>query len=166
MFIPCRRRGRKFLINTGAAVSVLPLTTEDVAQKSTSLLATNGTPIPTYCKRRAKVDLGLSTSIPEHGFYVAELTVPIVSFNFMSANSLLVDTKKRMLLHRPTNTCIKGAGTNRSSLAITLITEGQHFLQLLKKFPTLTSVPNPHHTVKHKVYHHIATSGPSVYSKP
>jgi len=166
MFITCRRSGRKFLIDTGAAVSVLPPSTTDVVQESTSLLAANGTPIPTYGKRRAKVDLGLPTSTPEHDFYVAEVAVPILGFDFMSANSLLVDAERHMLLHRPTNTCITGAGTNRSSLTITLLTEDKPFQQLLQKFPALTAEPNPHQPVKHGVYHHIVTSGPPVYSKP
>jgi len=62
-----------------------------------------GRPSPTHGKRRVKVNLCLPTFIAEHNFYVAKVMVLILGFDFMSANSL------HMLLHRPTNTCIKGS---------------------------------------------------------
>jgi len=95
MFIIDHRISRKFLINTGAAVSVLPPSTNKVQQESTFLLAANGTSINTYGKRLAKVDLGLPTSIPKHNFYVAEVAVQILGFDFMSTNSLLGNAAHR-----------------------------------------------------------------------
>jgi len=114
------------------------------------------------------MDLGLPTSIPEHDFYVAEVAVPILGFDFMSTNLLLVNAKRHMLLHRLTNTCIKGAGTNRSSLAITLLAEGQLFQQLLKKFPALTVEPNtpPSEAWSLPSHRHFSPPPLPVYSKP
>lgn len=97
MFIIDCVSSSKFLIDMVAAVSIFPPTRDDQHHISTNLLAANGTPTPTH-RRQAKLDLGLLNYIPEHNFYVAEVTVPKLGSDFMKKNSLLVNGEGHMLL--------------------------------------------------------------------
>ncbi len=166
MFVQDRLSKRKFLVDTGAAVSILPPTKNARKSESTNLLAANGTPIVTFGKQRLRVDLGVPCYTFTHNFYVADVSMPILGFDFLKANALLVDAARHTLLHRPTHTHINGTGSTKLSHAITLVAEGHLYMDLLKKFPDLTSPPDPSRPVKHGVYHHIITTGPPVFNKP
>ena len=61
MFVTDNNSGHRFLVDTGAEVSVIPPTTADRKhkQEDLGLRAVNGSSIPTFGTRSLTLDLGL-----------------------------------------------------------------------------------------------------------
>lgn len=76
--------GLRFLIDSGADVSVIPVRNHD---KNTSndfkLFAANGTPIPTYGIKTLNIDLGLRREF-RWPFVVAQVSKGILGADFLS----------------------------------------------------------------------------------
>ena len=59
LFVWDRKAGHKFLVDTGAQVSVLPATAQDrLRQKTEPLVAANGSKIDTFGTKTIPLDLG------------------------------------------------------------------------------------------------------------
>lgn len=112
----------RFLIDTGADVSVLPPSPTD-RQNSKSvfdLVAANGSPIHTYGKKKVIVSFGLRRNF-SWLFTIAEVTRPIIGSDFLSYYNLLVDVRGRALVDNAT--CLRKYGelVNDSSPIITAV---------------------------------------------
>ena len=85
--------GRRFLVDTGAEVSVLPATGLDTrtGQSGPSLKAANGSSIKTYGVHTTK--LCFASCQYEWKFIIADVARPLLGADFLRANSLLVDLK-------------------------------------------------------------------------
>ena len=94
--------GRRFLVDTGAEVSVLPATGLDTRTNPTgsSLKAANGSTITTYGVRTTKLHFG--THQYKWDFTVADVSRPLLGADFLRANSLLVDLHGKRLVHTET----------------------------------------------------------------
>ena len=101
--------GAHFLVDTGATVSIVPLTPHDAQDKlAYDLLAANGTPIATYGTRPLDLTLAPRTRFT-WPFVVADVRQAILGMDFLSAHDVLVDSKRRQLIHKPSNTRIQAA---------------------------------------------------------
>ena len=90
--------GQRFLVDTGADISVLPASRADrTSRRSTApLMAANGSAIRTYgAVSRIVVLNGRRFS---HKFVVADVTKPILGADFFTTHKLLIDLAGRRLL--------------------------------------------------------------------
>ena len=98
LYVADKRNKCKYLIDTGAAVSVLHKScanrTTDAA--SLPLVAANNTTINTYGSSKRVVDVGLKRDYTWN-FIVADVQQPIIGTDFLIHYSLLVDLRSRCL---------------------------------------------------------------------
>ena len=166
LFVWDKISGRRFLVDTGAEVSVLPASGLDtrIGQKGSSLQAANGSSIKTYGVRTTT--LHLASRQYKWDFIVADVSRPLLGADFLRANSLLVDLKGKRLVNAETYLSIplRKDGASAPHLdAISATTDS--YGKLLAEFPDIT-VPNfsQLHT-KHGVEHFITTKGPPVHAR-
>ncbi|GFQ63982.1 pro-Pol polyprotein [Trichonephila clavata] len=107
----------KFLVDTGADVSVLPKHYAPKADSSNELLllAANGTKIATFGKKRLTLDLNLPRNFT-WSFIIANVNQPIIGLDFLKHYNLLVDVKSGCLIDGITKLTTQGKYTNTDSL--------------------------------------------------
>ena len=168
-FIHDRTLNVRFLVDTGAEISVFPPTSVERRQPQAGvyLRAANSTPIATYGKRSLTLNLGLRRSY-KWIFILADVKYPILGADFLQAHKLLVDVHSRRLIDSLThlNVNIITTHTNSPSPSHTCSGAPEEAAALLAQFPELTRLDNSHNSVKHDIVHHIETSGPPVHSRP
>ncbi|RLJ22716.1 hypothetical protein DJ031_00335 [bacterium endosymbiont of Escarpia laminata] len=93
----------RYLIDTGAEISVLPPSAEDRRNPSVGmqLQAANGSSIRTFGDRSVQVDLGLAKAFT-WTFTIAEVTKPIIGADFLRYFGLLVDVGRKRLMDAET----------------------------------------------------------------
>ena len=98
-----------FLVDTGAAVSVLPPSATDRKhpQPHFNLQAANGSTIPTFGRKSLTLNLGLRRSLPWI-FVVADVSKPILGADCLHHFHLSVDLNKRTLVDNTTQLTIAG----------------------------------------------------------
>ncbi|XP_035210731.1 uncharacterized protein LOC118185052 [Stegodyphus dumicola] len=166
LFIKDRKTGIKFLIDSGADISLIPA---DTKSKSTctsyKLYAANGTEIPTFGSKVLTVDLGLRRPF-QWPFVVAKVNRGILGADFLNQFHLLLDIRQRKLIDGVTNMFVHSDVMSvTENTAISTVSNSVKFSELLRKYPGITK-PNLLNTkVKHKVQHYIATKGQPVYSR-
>ena len=168
LYISDQSSGRKFLVDTGASVSIIPPTVSDKQDKQPAydLLAANGTPIASYGSRKLTINVGFNSALV-WCFIVADVAQPIIGLNCLSYHDLIVDSRRRCLIHNPSKKIIKGMAVEQS-IRFPIVSHLQRetqFSDILKQFPHLTS-PVPYSGVSHNVQHHIETSGPPCFARP
>ena len=73
---------RSFLVDTGADESVFPAVAQDkTLPRTQSLVAANGTEIPTFCQRELSLSLAPGHSVAQH-FWIANVKRPILGWIF------------------------------------------------------------------------------------
>ena len=156
----------RFLVDTGAEVSVLPpSTTERTCRQDYTLKAANGATIVTYGTRSLTLDLGLRRTL-QWIFVLADVSMPILGADFLRHFDLLVDMKGYLLIDKVTSLATKGRPSSQPPLCLTLLPPTAYqneFHAILQDFPAVLQA-NLHHPIKHNVTHHIQTTGPPVYS--
>ncbi|XP_077560446.1 uncharacterized protein LOC144175217 [Haemaphysalis longicornis] len=163
-----RTTGQKFLVDTGAQVSVLPASRHDRNSSAVFYLqAVNGTRIPVFAQRSLTLNLGLRRTF-RWIFAVADVRSAILGADFLTKHGLLVDVKRRRLLDSTTLLSVQGVvATAAADVAPSCATVAEEpFAALLKEFPTVTSPPDWTQPVTHDVRHHITTTGPPVFFRP
>ena len=113
LFVWDKISGRRFLVDTGAEVSVLPASGLDIriGQKGSSLQAANGSSIKTYGV--CTTTLHLASHQYKWDFIVADVSRPLLGADFLCANSLLVDLKGKRLVNAETYLSIPGSQQER-----------------------------------------------------
>ncbi len=86
---------QKFLVDTGAAVSVLPHTSR-APSSGTSLTGADGKSIPSWGTVKKILTFGLRTFLCS--FILAAVSKPILGMDFLASNRLLVDPSSRQVL--------------------------------------------------------------------
>ena len=101
-FVRDQQSGQKFLVDTGAEVSVMPASTTDQkhGQTDTPLYAANGTPIRTYGTRQIR--LHLCNQIYEWHFHIAAVERPLLGADFLRCHGLLVNVRDQKLVNPAT----------------------------------------------------------------
>ena len=168
-FITDRTSHLRFLVDTGAEVSIVPPSRCGSTYPSTgpSLQAANQSPIATYGVRPLCLNLGLRRPF-QWTFIVANVKHPILGADFLGHFNLLVDVTHRCLVDNLTQLQVHGIMTQElsPSPSVPLPDPPDAFTALLAEFPSLLRPPPPDEPVKHSVTHHIPTTGPPVASRP
>lgn len=173
LYVQDNKSGRRFLVDTGAEVSVVPSSRWDVHKVKTdcTLVAANGSLIPTYGTRPISFMFGSQRY--QWPFIIAKVARPLLGADFLRANSLLVDLKGKRLIHAET------FATTQLTTASLSAPHGRHFgftvlhvetgdnryTKLLAEFPELTTPTFAKPTVKHGVEHSVPTEGPPVHAR-
>lgn len=155
-----------FLIDTGADISVLPPKPPDLQKQTSSfsLVAANGSSIPTYGKRLVKVSLGLRREFTWI-FTIADVTRPIIGADFLTHFNLLVDLRGRTLIDRLTLIKTQGKITRDSTPTITACKSDGAFHQLIQSYADIMEDQPTSTTMAQNISHHIETKGAPVFAR-
>ncbi|XP_064465457.1 uncharacterized protein LOC135377013, partial [Ornithodoros turicata] len=161
---------RRFLVDTGAEVSLLPATrAERLGHPLYHLAAANGTGIPVYGERSLTLSLGLRRTF-RWIFRMAGITHNILGADFLHHFGLLVDLHRRTLcdsttrLHTRTLRCVQHPIPAAPHHMISSLETP--FADVVHEFPSLMKPPDWTQPVGHDVVHHIQTTGPPVHFRP
>lgn len=169
LFVCDRAAERRYLVDTGAEVSILPATglqTRDTSRpRGPPLQAANGSPIPTFGTRRVTVTLGGRQY--EWEFVLAAVVQPLLGADFLRAHHLLVDLHGRRLVDAETFHSVACRPAQGAPASVNLaMPSTDQFAALLAQFPGLTTPSFTRTSAKHGVLHRIPTSGPPVFARP
>ena len=160
--------GFRFLIDTGAEVSVIPPTPTDRRhrQDKLNLQAVNDTPIATYGNRLLTINIGLRQNF-QWIFTVADVKQPIIGSDFLQHYHLLVDMAHHRMTDALTHLQVQGITTSDTSPSPALLSRQprNEFEALLSDFPKVVQPCTTEQPVKHNVTHHITTTGPPVSAR-
>ncbi|GBM37272.1 Transposon Ty3-I Gag-Pol polyprotein [Araneus ventricosus] len=158
--------GREFLVDTGSAVSVLPILGSKIVPSKFALYATNGTKINTFGTKLITLNLGLKRKF-QWPFILASVSKPILGADFLEHYSLLLDMKRKKLLDGTSAVGLETPISADESMYVATVQGDSPYVKLLLKFSDITksSQPKPAVHVKHNTEHHIETRGPPVFSK-
>lgn len=167
LLITERNTSTKYLVDTGAEVSVMPPSKSERYNNAhcTKLYAANNTQIKTYGERKIKLNLG-PKRIYEWIFIIADVQQPILGSDFLKLYNLLVDVKQNRLIDKVTNKYYTCAISTSASTQIKTCTSSNPYHSILAEFADITNPNDQLGSPKAQVFHHICTKGPPVYSKP
>ena len=167
-YITDNSSGLKFLVDTGAQVSVIPPTSAQKKHRHDGfhLQAVNSSPIATYGSQLLTLDLGLRRTF-RWVFVIADVQTPILGVDFLQHFGLLVNVRHSELSDGITQLRVQGilsttASPSPSIQAIQPLTE---FHAVLSEFPELLQPYCHDSPVKHDVTHHITTTGPPIRAR-
>ena len=167
-YVQDRSTGSRFLVDTGAEVSVVPPSRAERShpQESFSLISANGSKITTYGTRSLTLSLGLRRTF-RWSLIVADVKQPILSADFLQHFGLTVDMGHSRLLDSTTQLKVQGITTSHTSPQPSTLTKHptNEFLSLLSRFPTVTQTSLTDRPVQHHVSHHITTTGQPVSAR-
>nr|VZI27513.1 unnamed protein product [Spirometra erinaceieuropaei] len=168
LFLWDRIAGAKFLVDSGAEVSVVPPTPAERKHRSSfCLTAANNSSIPTFGQRSITLDLGLRR-IFRWVFIIADVSVALIGADFLAHFNLLDDLKNRGVVDCITDLyarCQSDVNSCVNPLTVMLISDCP-FHSLLRQFPRLTNPSFREVDIKHTVTHHISTNGPPKSCRP
>lgn len=166
LFIFDREDNRKFLIDTGADISIIPkvyygsISNADFYQ----LFAANGTPIKTFGKTYINVNLGFRRNFTWQ-FVIADVKQAIIGADFLEHFDLLVDLKRKRLIDSITKLNVNCIYQLSNYQRISTISESINFFDIFDKFRDLAQPPSFNSTAEHSnVVHQIITNGQPVFS--
>lgn len=153
--------GLRFLVDTGANVSVLPA--RKVKHNSNNsvgykLYAANGTEISTFGVKTLVLNLKMRRPYV-WTFILASVNQPILGADFLIHHKLLVDLSNRRLVDEVTNLNIIGSIVKCNQPTLNTLDETHPYFNLLSKYPEITKPVCFRSTPKHAVFHHIETGG-------
>ena len=157
--------GQRFLVDTGAAVSVFPHTST-LPSSGPPLVAADGRPIASWGRRQ--LQLSFSGNTFSHSFLLAGVASPIIGLDFLRDNALLVDTAGSRIL--------TSAGGELSAVArvdgfaplgpASLAALSPSVQQLVSSFPSVfQETPDSWPAAIQDVLHSIETTGRPVFAK-
>ena len=155
----------RFLVDTGAEVSVLPPSRSECRHrdKSCNLLAVNGSAISTYGKHSLTLNLGLRRTF-RWVFVIANIKSPILGADFLRHYSLLVDMKHSRLVDAITQLQVQGlySQVSSSSPALYCPQSTNTFTTIVTEYPAVFQPYLHSQKVKHDITDHIRTTGPPI----
>ena len=167
LYIWDRALGRRFLVDTGAAISLFPASRRDKQQRpspgTTRLVAANGTPIATFGTTELTIDLGFKQC--KWSFTVANVDLPILGADFLSRYGLAVDLRSRRLLDLSSHDGIRLRKSASATLGLHTVHTDNIGQILTMEFPELLTPSFRTATAKHGVQHFIETTGPPPFAK-
>ena len=168
LYVEDKEHKCRYLIDTGAAVSVLPKSCANGISDADSLplVAANNSTIHTYGTCKRVVDVGLKREYP-WTFIVADVQQPISGADFLIHYNLLVDLRSRCLRDMRTGLAIAASLSSIKPLSLNRVDTVQNeYTKLLGQFPELTRPTTKGETVKHGITHKIVTKGHPVFARP
>lgn len=164
LFITCKDRRIRFLIDTGASISILP---NNILRRkkptSYKIYAANGSPINTFGTEHVTINLG--TRRPYRwNFLVADVPNAIIGADFIAQYGLSVNLQRRKLTDPVTNSSIYGNFENTGA-TISTIPPGHNFEEILKKYVQITKYPTDKPYKETGILHYIETVGAPITSR-
>ena len=165
-----RNSNTRFLVDTGAKVSVIPSTRIDRSHSPSPcfLQGVDGSQIATYGVRSCTLNIGLRRTF-RWVFTIANVKQAILGADFLHHFGLVVDMRRRALLDSNTHLSIHGILSDPSSSSPSIIRlqldSTDPYLTLLSQFPALTQPCAADRPIKHDVVHHIETTGGPVSAR-
>ncbi|BHF78145.1 hypothetical protein SprV_0602125600 [Sparganum proliferum] len=160
---------RRFLVDTGAQISVVPPTPVDRRCPSPGLhlQAANCSPISTFGSRSLTLNIGLRRSF-SWIFVIADVPHAILGSDFLAEFDLLVDCRRSCLLDRTTGLSVRGLTPFNDSCNLSVLDTGIAcpYRDLLLQHPNIIKPQFRSGEIQHDVVHHIRTSGPPVFARP
>lgn len=168
LFVTDRNSGLRFLVDSGAACSVFPISLLNdrrrIPDPDFELFAANGTTIKTYGSKNLVLNIDLRREF-RWSFVVADVSRPILGVDFLERFELLVDVKNRRLIDQVTSLKVKAQVISDRPLGIKTIRGDSIYHELLSNFPNITKTALNQEGVKHSTTHCIQTKGPPVTAK-
>lgn len=166
LYVYDRSTNKKFLIDSGADISVIPPLYKQKPKPSTRFLyAANGSNIVTYGEKLLKLDLGLRRSFC-WPFIIADVQQPIIGADFLAEFGLLVDIGNKRLLDTKTKLHQRGSTPSQTICSgIHLIDPNNKYSHILKDYPDLLKNVPGHKKPDIDFFHTINTNGPPVTAK-
>lgn len=166
LFIYDPKLQKRFLIDTGADISVLPLSNQKLKSnpENYKLFAANGTPINTYGDSILSPTLGLRRTF-SWKFIVADVNYPIIGADFLQNYGLLVDLKQKKLIDNSTGLNSSFIINKSDQIQIKTMDNTLPYHDLIARFPNITNPSTTFAKQKHNVRHVIETKGQPVTSK-
>lgn len=158
----------KFLIDTGAAISVIPASSKDRRRNRTdNLHAANGSIIKTYGRRSITLNLGLRRTF-QFFFILAEVREAIIGADFLQEFNLVVDMRNKKLIDQETNFASSGVESTFTTVSVTACNPNLdvRVKNLLEKFPNVTNNKPFAKLPPREVEHVIETVGQPVFTRP
>ncbi|GFT91809.1 transposon Ty3-I Gag-Pol polyprotein [Nephila pilipes] len=151
LYLSDRTSRSKYLIDTGADVSVIPLTTasQHLQPASLQLFEANGTVISTYGQQLVTLDLGLRR-VFKWPFIIAAVSQPIIGADFLRHYGLLVDIRHGRLVDSLTKLQAQGTVQQGNNSAIKAVNGNTKFHRLLAEFPSLVEAVSTSRKLKHE----------------
>lgn len=156
----------RFLIDTGAQVSVIPKSMcKDPKKDMLVLSAANGASIETFGLKELTLDLGTGKHF-QYKFIIASVDNPIIGADFLYFFGLVLDIRNRKLLHSSSNTeiqCAEQATTNPNTKLFFIKNEYEN---ILLEFQSIRKPLDCKQAPKHNVQHYIETNGELPVCRP
>lgn len=147
LFVTDFKHRLTYLVDTGAALSVLPRRHSRAKTPADyKLYAANGTSISTYGEERRRLDLGLRRNFV-WDLVIADVSQPILGADFLSHYNILVDLCRRRLVDGVTGLTVTGRATPAATLGISGIPVSLPYKHLLQRYPNLMR-PSPSYKSK------------------
>ncbi|XP_011859683.1 PREDICTED: uncharacterized protein LOC105557124, partial [Vollenhovia emeryi] len=130
--------GQRFLVDTGAEISILPASLRDKNTPSElKLFAANNTVIDTFGERLLTLDLGLRRPIVWN-FRVANVPFAILGADVLTHYKLIVNLHKRRLVDSVTSLSSAGQLLAVPEVKISLVSHDNKFADILSGFPEVS----------------------------
>ena len=158
----------KFLIDTGAALSVIPASRIDKRRNRTdNLHAANGSIIKTYGRKSITLDLGLRRTF-QFLFILAEVREPIIGADFLHEFNIIVDMKNKQLIDQENELTSCGVQSTYSAVGVSACNPklDKRVRNLLDQFPNVTHNKPFAMLPPREICHVIETVGQPVFTRP
>lgn len=159
-----RKSGYRFLVDTGANISVVPRRNKASPTSTYKLFAANGSEIKTYGEKVLVLDLGLRRPY-RWTFIIADVKQPILGADFLAKHNILVDMRRQKLIDDVTGLFSPGRIVDCHTPSIKTINSQSPYVDIIQKYPDITKPFCAKETPKHNVVHQIITNGHPVHSK-
>lgn len=161
-----RTANKRFLVDTGSDLSIIPATSKDRKSSSSQwqLHAANGTVIKTFGHRFVTTDMGLRRKF-SWNFIIADVSTPIIGADFLAHFGIIVDLKRRRLIDSTTKLHSIGGLVTPTLFNVTTVVGSHPFKDLFEEFRGITLPSTLRSEVQHDVTHHIQTRGPPLSCK-
>ena len=169
LFLQDHLSGVKYLVDTGASVSMLPgpcsTPAAGIPSSVPPLESVTSTKIATGGKRPISLSFLSSSSTvfsTDWDFVVGNVSGPLLGNDFIQANSFCVDPANACVRHLQSGASFPAISSFSSAVAAVL---PSCISDLLHQFPEVTSDDKPFPRAAHGVEHHLETSGPPVTTR-
>jgi len=156
--------GRRFLIDTGASVSILPHRFS-LLPTGPCLVGADGKDIPAWGHRNLKLRFGGREY--EFQFLLAAVSTPILGVDFLAWHRLLVDPHRRCVLDATSLASLSRSSAAATSPFVASLSDcSPEVRRLLAAYPVIVASPGrPTFSSSHGVEHVIETTGRPVFAK-
>ncbi|GFR67612.1 transposon Ty3-G Gag-Pol polyprotein [Elysia marginata] len=167
LFVTYEKSKRRFLVDTGAQVSVTPASWADKVSGATgpNFQAANGSSIATYGSR--VVHLHFDNRVFDARLISANVKRPLLGADFLRQHNLLVDIRGRRLIEADSFSHISCSVSSISADSVLALIEptSNKFRKILNGYPELLQPTFSTAEVKHGVKHFIPTKDRPVFAR-